>query len=153
MISKPQGVIQSLIIFFLIMASASVSAAERASFGMIIKPVSAEYARFIGLDGSEGAYVVSTLVSSGLRAGDVILKVDDRPIKTPADLQEVVRIHQPGDQLQLLIARGKERIQISYTLKSAVTSGGAFRPGQVPRMPAGLGSFPTIDSRDFEPGG
>lgn len=150
MIGKTQGVFQHLIIIFLLLAAVWVSAAERASFGMIVKPVSDEYARFIGLDGPEGAYVVSTPASGGLRPGDVILKVDDAPIKTPADLQEVIRVHQPGDQVQLMIARGKERVQISYALKSAASSGAGFRPGQAARMPSGLGSFPTIESRDFE---
>lgn len=150
MASKRLGIINSVIIILLILVSASVSAADRASFGVMIRSVTAEYAQFIGLDTPEGVYVVSTLAAGDLRPGDVILKVDDRSIKSPTDLQEVTRIHQPGDQVQLQIARGKERIQISYTLKSAAVLQGKVRPDQSTQASTGLGSFPTVESARFE---
>ena len=126
--------------------------AERASFGLMIKAVTAEYAQFIGLNAPEGAYVVSTPAAGDLRPGDVILKVDDRSIKAPADLQEAIRQYLPGDQVQVQIARGKERLQISYTLKRAAVSPGTARPGQPTRASLGLGSIPTIESARFEQG-
>src|SRR5512145_1671203 len=104
--------------------------AERTSFGLMIKAVTAEYAQFLGLDMPEGVYVVSAPAAGDLRPGDVILKVDDRSIKAPADLQEVTRQYLPGDQVQLQIARGKERLSISYTLKSAPVPTSRVRPGQ-----------------------
>ena len=122
--------------------------AERASFGVMIKAVPAEYAQFIGLETPEGAYVVSA--SADLRPGDVILKVDDRSIKVPADLQAITRQYRPGDQVQLQIARGKERLQITYTLKSAPVSRGPVRPGQPSRASNILGDFPTVESSRFE---
>ena len=133
-----------------ILSISSVYAAERASFGVMIKSVTAEYAQFIGLDTPEGAYVVSTSAAGDLRPGDVILKVDDRSIKVPANLQEVTRIYKPGDQVQLQIARGKERIQISYTLKSVAVLAGKVRLDQPTRASSGLGSIPTVESERFE---
>jgi len=124
--------------------------ADRASFGVMIKAVTADYAQFIGLAAPEGAYVVSTPATGDLRPGDVILKVDDRSIKAPADLQELAKLHQPGDQVQLQIARGKERMGISYTLKSAPVSRGTVRPGQPSRVSSILGSFPTVESSRFD---
>ncbi|MCK7510245.1 MAG: hypothetical protein MZV70_43510 [Desulfobacterales bacterium] len=59
MYSKRLGIIHIVIILLLILVSASVWAAERASFGVMIKAVPAEYAQFIGLATPEGAYVVS----------------------------------------------------------------------------------------------
>ena len=143
-------IINSVIILLMILVSASVSAADRASFGIMMQAVTTEYAQFIGLDIPEGAYVVSTLSAGDLRPGDVILKVDNRSIKVIADLQEVVRLYQPGDQVQLQIARGKERIGISYALKSAATLPAKVRPGQPARTLPGLGSFPTVESERFE---
>ncbi|MDO9067422.1 MAG: thioredoxin domain-containing protein, partial [Deltaproteobacteria bacterium] len=133
-----------------ILSISSVSAAEQATFGVMIKPVTPEYAQFIGLSKLEGAHVISTSAAGGLRPGDVILKVDDRSIKVLADLQEVTRTYQPGDQVQLQIARGKERIQINYILKSAAVLQGKARPGQPTRAPSGLGSIPTVESEHFE---
>ncbi|MDP2852956.1 MAG: thioredoxin domain-containing protein [Smithellaceae bacterium] len=147
--SKRLGMIHSIILL-LLLASASVWAAERASFGVMIGAVTAEYAQFIGLTTPEGAYVVSTSAAGDLRPGDVILKVDDRNISVPADLREVTKQYQPGDQVQLQIARSKERIQISYTLKRAAVSQGTVRPGQPTRATVGLGFIPTIESARFE---
>ncbi len=124
--------------------------AERASFGLMIKAVTAEYAQFLGLDMPEGAYVVSASAAGDLRPGDVILKVDDRSIKAPADLQEVARQYLPGDQVQLQIARGKERLSISYTLKSAPVPTSRVRPGQPSRGANILGDFPTVESSRFD---
>jgi thioredoxin 1 len=128
-----------------------VAAAGRASLGVLIQAVSQERADFIGLERPEGAYVAAVMeAGSLLRAGDVILKVDDTIIKAPADLQGVIRLHLPGEQVQLRIARGKERLQISYTLKHAAVSGGAVRTGQPARATGGLGAFPTVESDRFE---
>ena len=125
-----------------------VFGAERASFGVMIKAVTAEYAQFIGLATPEGAYVVSASAAGDLRPGDVILKVDDRSIKAPADLQAVTRQYLPGDRVQLQIARGKERIQISFTLKRAAVS--PVRSGQFPQASIVSSFFPTVESSRFE---
>lgn len=133
-----------------ILSISSVSAAEQATFGVMIKPVTPDYAEFIGLNKLEGAHVISTPAAGELRPGDVILKVDDRNIGVIADLQEVTRAYQPGDKVQLQIARGKERIQISYVLKNAAVLQGKARPGQPTRALSGLGSIPTVESERFE---
>ncbi len=122
--------------------------AERASFGLMIKAVTAEYAQFIGLTAPEGAYVVSVPQAGDLRPGDVILKVDDRSINAPADLQAVARFYQPGDKVQLQIARGKERLQISYTLKRAAVP--PVRSSQSLQASIVSSYFPTVESSRFE---
>ncbi len=139
-----------IIIFLLILVAASAGAAERASLGVMVKAVTAEYAQFIGMETPEGAYVVSASAAGELRPGDVILKVDDRTIKMPANLQEVMRLYQSGDQIKLLIARGKDRREISYTLKSAPVARGPVRPGQPSRGSNILGDFPTVESSRFD---
>jgi thioredoxin len=148
--SKRSGILRSVIILLLILVSASAWAADRASFGVMIKAVTVEYAQFIGLATPEGAYIVAVSVPGDLRPGDVVLKVDDRSIKAPSNLQEVVRLYLPGDQVQLQIARGKERLQITYTLKSAPVPTGKVRPGQPSRASTILGSYPTVESSRFE---
>jgi hypothetical protein len=118
MIRKRSGSI-GVVTIICILITAFAFAAERASFGVMIKAVTAEYAQFIGLETPVGAYVVSTPATGDLRPGDVVLKVDDRIIKAPADLQEVARLHQPGDQVQLQIARGKERLHRVWFVRAS----------------------------------
>lgn len=144
------GIINGVIILLLLLIVAPVSAAGLSSLGVMIRTVPSEYAQFIGLDPPEGAYVVSTSEAGDLRPGDVILKVDNRSIKVIADLQEVTGSYQPGDQVQLQVARGKERIAISYTLKSAAALTDKVRPGKPIQAATGLGIFPTIESARFE---
>ena len=124
--------------------------AERASLGVMIKAVTAEYAQFLGLETPAGAYVVSPSAAGELRPGDVILKVDDKIIQAPADLQEAAKQYQPGNSVKLQIARGQERMMISYTLKSVPVPTSRVRSGQPSRAANILGDFPTVESARFD---
>ncbi|MRR16648.1 MAG: PDZ domain-containing protein [Deltaproteobacteria bacterium] len=137
------------LLWVLIFAVAAFGA-ERASLGLMVKAVTAEYAQFIGLPAPEGATIVSASAAGELRPGDVILKMDDRDIKTPANLQEALRLYRAGDQVQLQIARGRERLAIRFTLASAPVPTGRVRPGPPPRGGSILGDFPTVESARFE---
>lgn len=54
---------------------------------------------------------------AGLRAGDVILKVGDRPVATAAELIVAVRAHNPGDTVAITYARnGGPPQTVSVTL-------------------------------------
>jgi len=48
---------------------------------------------------------------AGLKPGDVILKVGDREVRTPHDVQFAVLAYKPGDKIRLTISRnGKEKV-------------------------------------------
>jgi len=138
-----------LMLFGYVAGPFSALASERASLGIMVKPVTAEYARFIGLENAEGAYVVSTPARGGLRAGDVILMVGDQQIRTPIDLRGATGAYKPGDQVLLQVARGKERIRINYTLFGFAGSGVVARPAQTSAT-TGIGSLPTVASEAFD---
>jgi Do/DeqQ family serine protease len=47
----------------------------------------------------------------GVKAGDVVLKVGDKEVRTPHDLQFAVLAYNPGDKIKLLVNRnGKEKV-------------------------------------------
>ena len=46
---------------------------------------------------------------AGVKPGDVVLKVGDKPVRTPHDLQFAVLDYKPGDTVKLLVARGGEQ--------------------------------------------
>jgi len=52
----------------------------------------------------------------GLRKDDVILKIDDKEIKTPKQLNNILRSHLFGDRISIKIQRGKEQKVIEVTL-------------------------------------
>lgn len=135
----------------LVLVSVSVASAERATLGVMVRQVSIQYAQFIGLDSPRGAQVVSIQGGGGpLQPGDLILMVNDTSIRTPADLQGAIRAAGPGEQVQLQIMRGRERLTISHTLKEAAVQGAVARTGQAVRGTAGPGGFPTVSSEKFE---
>ncbi len=52
----------------------------------------------------------SGAAEAGLQAGDVIIGVDGRRIRTAADVGQAVRQHQPGERIEIVIERaGQER--------------------------------------------
>ena len=68
-----------------------------------------------------GIYVVSVeqysaAEKAGLQTGDVIIKVDDKEVKTMDELNEIKNTHKIGDQLTLTINRDGKEKQIVLTL-------------------------------------
>jgi serine protease Do len=56
---------------------------------------------------------------SGMSAGDVILEVDKKPLKTWEDLQHVVQDKKVGDSLELFVGRDQEQGKMNVVLEEA----------------------------------
>ncbi|GAB3968681.1 trypsin-like peptidase domain-containing protein [Plantactinospora veratri] len=54
--------------------------------------------------------------AAGLRAGDVVLKLDGKPLEDPSDLIALVRKYAPGSVVSVEYRRGSERQAASVTL-------------------------------------
>jgi S1-C subfamily serine protease len=54
----------------------------------------------------------------GVVLGDVIIGIDGTPVKTLDDLAAVLEQHQPGDEVQVAIYRGKKRYTVTVTLQA-----------------------------------
>ncbi|MGA5550593.1 trypsin-like peptidase domain-containing protein [Streptomyces pseudogriseolus] len=76
----------------------------------------------VAAEGSDGGPAVSTGgpgAKAGIRSGDVITKVDGRPVHSGEELIVKTRAHRPGDELELTLERdGKERT-VSLVLGSS----------------------------------
>ena len=94
------------------------------ALGVKVAPVSAKVREEFGLpDGTEGAAVVQVArggpaASRGIRPGDVIARVGQKPVKTPADLHETVTaaFDKGAKGLVLLIQRGRQGQFVSVPL-------------------------------------
>jgi putative serine protease PepD len=53
---------------------------------------------------------------AGLQPGDVIVRLDDKPIDTVEDLFGELRQHRPGDRVTLTLIRDGREQQITATL-------------------------------------
>jgi putative serine protease PepD len=60
----------------------------------------------------------SSADKAGLRSGDVVVRVDDRPVSDASSLVATIRGHRPGDTVDLIVVRGEERLELEATLDS-----------------------------------
>ena len=78
----------------------------------------------IDLGTNDGVYVNSVSedgngAEAGLEEGDVITKVDGKPIMKMSELQEMINAKRPGDKITLTYLRNKKKIEKTITLKNA----------------------------------
>lgn len=78
----------------------------------------------IDLGTNDGVYVNSVSedgngAEAGLEEGDVITKVDGKPIVKKSELQEMINAKRPGDKITLTYLRNKKKIEKTITLKNA----------------------------------
>ena len=53
---------------------------------------------------------------AGLREGDVIVEIADRPVREPDDVSGVVNARRPGDEVRVVVERDGERRTLTVTL-------------------------------------
>ncbi|MDP1777560.1 MAG: trypsin-like peptidase domain-containing protein [Brevundimonas sp.] len=100
---------------------------ERGYVGVTIGPVSADIAAALGMSAAAGALVVdytpdAPAQRAGLRFGDVVTKIDGRPVASSTELTRAIASVRPGGRTRLTIVRdGRE---------SVVTLSPVLRPSQ-----------------------
>ncbi|HEX5105102.1 MAG TPA: PDZ domain-containing protein [Pirellulaceae bacterium] len=78
----------------------------------------------IRLGGNENAAQIEAIEpgmaadKAGLKANDIVLKVNGKSIGSPRQLGETIRSYMPGEKVELLIKRGKDELTIHATLGS-----------------------------------
>ncbi|MEU1265710.1 trypsin-like peptidase domain-containing protein [Streptomyces cellulosae] len=76
----------------------------------------------VAAEGSDGGPPVTAGgpgAKAGIRAGDVITKVDGRPVHSGEELIVKTRAHRPGDRLELTLERNGEERTVSLVLGSS----------------------------------
>jgi serine protease Do len=96
---------------------------QRAFLGVMIRDMNSDLADELDVDRTEGVYIDSLLTGSaaedaGIRKGDIILAIDDTPIKTVPELLEKIASHRPGDRVTVKLLRNSRELQIPVVLKN-----------------------------------
>ena len=93
---------------------------ENAALGIECEPLDSQLAQFFGVRGgilirrTEKGFAAD---KAGLRAGDVITDIDDRPLTAPRDLISYLRSeHQPGKTIAIAILRDHKPRSYSINL-------------------------------------
>jgi serine protease Do len=94
---------------------------ERAWLGVQIQPVTADIAQSLGLEDAKGAIVTtpqenSPALKAGLKAGDVITKVEGKSISDARDLARVIGSMAPDSKAELTIFRDGREQTLRVTL-------------------------------------
>ena len=93
----------------------------RGRIGVGIQNVSKDLADSLGLAKAQGAVVGnvdegSPAAKAGLEVGDVIIKIDGRPVEGSADLSRTIRSLKPGSKITLSVWRGGKARDMAVTV-------------------------------------
>ena len=126
----------------------------RGRIGVQIEPVTKELAESIGLGKAQGALINriepgAPADKAGLEAGDVILKIDGKPIEKSADLPRLVGNTKPGTKSNLTVFRRGATKEMSIVVaelepeKTAKRSADADEKPKASALAQGLGMAVT----------
>ena len=79
--------------------------------------INARAALATGDPGIKGALIVGVFIDSpadmaGIRAGDIVVAVNDNPVLGIRNLLDQITLHKPGEQIQVTIYRGPEKLTV-----------------------------------------
>ena len=79
--------------------------------------ISAQAAMATGNPGIKGALIVGVFIDSpadmaGIRAGDIVVAVNDNPVLGIRDLLDQITLHKPDEQIRVTIYRGPEKLAV-----------------------------------------
>ncbi len=97
--------------------------AQRAIMGISIREVTSDLAKSVKLENVSGAYIASVVpdgaaANAGLREKDVIVKINDQNIGSPAQLEETLAERHPGDRINVTYFRNGSEKTASVELKN-----------------------------------
>ncbi|MCX8112851.1 MAG: trypsin-like peptidase domain-containing protein [Bacteroidia bacterium] len=95
---------------------------QRALLGVMIETLTPEQQKEVDAPVSQGAYIRdvyggSAAEEAGIRPGDVIVEIDGRPIRSSAELTELVARHRPGDRIKIGYYRNGKKMETVARLK------------------------------------
>ncbi len=97
---------------------------SHAYLGVYMTDDTSQVQQAYGLVPSAGALVTQVVAgspasSAGLQAGDVIVAVNGKAVRSASDLQVDIQSRKPGDSVTLTLWRGQEKLKVSVTLASS----------------------------------
>ncbi|MBE0662037.1 MAG: trypsin-like peptidase domain-containing protein [Bacteroidales bacterium] len=97
---------------------------QRAFIGVSIREIDGRFAREEGLSEVRGVYVAGVsengaAKAAGIREGDIILSVNTMHVNSTSELLEIIGVHRPGDEVELLVRRGDKDKVMPVVLRNS----------------------------------
>lgn len=125
----------------------SFGTVQRGVLGVMIQTVDGNLKKEKGLEVAKGAYVDSLMEKSaagaaGIKAGDVIVTVNEHPVQSSPELQEAIARHRPGDVVRIKVNRQGQEKEFRVTLNN--------RKGSAELVSQGNQNILDVLGADFE---
>lgn len=96
---------------------------QRGMLGVQIQDLTPELASAIGTDVTQGAIVSQVIPNSaaslaGVKAGDIIVAVNEKEINNSRSLRNTIGLKQPGDSVKLSIIRGDKSLSLTAIIST-----------------------------------
>ncbi len=93
------------------------------SFSVINDDFIEERGKELGIKESGGAYVASisdggAASEAGIRKGDIIISIDGKKITPKMNIQQIVAMRRPGDQIEVVVKRGSSMKHFNIVLRN-----------------------------------
>jgi serine protease Do len=100
---------------------AEAAVEEKSDVGMTVEEITPELARHFGLSEKSGVVVVevdsnSPAGEAGIRQGDIIVEIDQQPMKRIDDYRKKIRQYKKGDTILLLLKRGGSTLYLTLKI-------------------------------------
>jgi len=121
---------------------------RRGGLGVVIQELTPELATAFDLQDSGGALIAQVLPGSpadtaGLAAGDIVVAVNGRPIRSGGALRNAIGLLPVGESMTLDVMRGGRSLSLHATIASAKVSGADARRMNDRLAGAVLGDLPS----------
>ncbi|MCX6185931.1 MAG: trypsin-like peptidase domain-containing protein [Bacteroidetes bacterium] len=125
---------------------------QRGFTGMDVKDIDAELAKKLNINNNLGVYVSSVLAegpadNAGVRAGDIIVKVNGRDIDSKSIFDEHIEYLRPGEKAKMSIIRNGKEMEFAVNLLNREGTTAIMRKGTVSSdiLGADFQSVPKIE--------
>jgi len=90
--------------------------------GISVQDLTEQLGEYFGVKEGEGVLITEVIEGSpaeeaGLKAGDVILEIDDRKVEDTGELFEAISEKEKGDRIELVVLRNKSHKKFSLTIE------------------------------------
>ena len=96
---------------------------QRAYLGVYYREIDDQFAKEKGFTDLRGIYIDDVVAGgpaagAGVKAGDVIIRIDNMPVNGKAELMELIGQKNPGDKVMLIINRSGKEYEMALTMQN-----------------------------------
>ena len=96
---------------------------QRAYLGVSIHDIDSKISKELSIERTEGVYISGVVPGggsdeAGIKQGDIIIRLNDREIKTVAELQEQLSMFSPGMDIKVTVQRNNKTKTFKVTLRN-----------------------------------